>query len=104
MAYDAAEEIAAVRQECERAVETILDAVGRITEQAGRLSADAPAAAQELQDAAVTIMEACTFQDYVGQRLTRIVAGGPADPLLAGPASEGGISQAEVEALLNAPF
>ena len=102
--FDAAAEAQAARQECEVAVDTILEAAERVAAQARSLASREPAIAAELSAAVGAIMEACAFQDIVGQRLTRLADGPDAEILLSGPAlAGGGMSQADVEALLNAP-
>lgn len=56
----------------------------------------------------LAVLEACAFEDLIGQRLTRlaVAAGGrsgPQDPLLNGPALPGqGLEQAQIDACLSA--
>lgn len=98
------DDIRAIREECEGAVETILGAVDRITARAKALAETDPAASADLRSAAADIMQACAFQDLVGQRLTRLANGPEEDVLLSGPGGGGsGLSEAELEALMAAP-
>lgn len=59
-------EISAARREAEDGVGVILAAVERI------LAAERSTSAQDLHDEAQAILEACGFQDLIGQRLVKV--------------------------------
>jgi chemotaxis protein CheZ len=74
-----ARELAAVFDGAERATEQILAAAEVIEEAADTLSASLQreqeqGLAQDIQDHAVRIFEACNFQDLAGQRIAKVIA------------------------------
>lgn len=100
-ACDLARDLAAARAECRAAAETMLSCLERILGQAALIEAREPVAAEEMRAAGLEAMEACAFQDVVGQILTRIGEGRSRDPLLQGPAvAGGGLAQDEVDRLM----
>jgi chemotaxis protein CheZ len=75
----ATRELDAVADGTERATQQILDAAEVIEEAAKLLSASVKqgqerALAQDIQDHALRIFEACNFQDLSGQRITKVLA------------------------------
>lgn len=96
------EDLDAVEGECRAAAETILASLEAILRHAGAMRLQSPETAAAIEAAALSGLEACAFQDIVGQRLARVRNGRSADPLLAGPQSaEASLSQASVDALFG---
>lgn len=86
-------ELRAARDEVRRAAGVVLDRAEAILADPGALSA---------HPAALAIVQACAFEDLVGQRLSKLLGETPSgDPLLNGPAAGGGLSQADIDALLR---
>ncbi|MEM6710788.1 MAG: protein phosphatase CheZ [Pseudomonadota bacterium] len=71
------DELDAIVKGTEQATEAILSAAETIEDRVGNLSAkldgDDQGMANDAVDAAMTIFEACNFQDITGQRITKIV-------------------------------
>jgi hypothetical protein len=98
--------IEGVRAEVDQAADTVFEVqAGAMRELALLRSGDA-SALERLESLLCDLLQACAFQDLVGQRLVkldRLIDGeGEEDPLLAGPATPGqGLDQAAADALLN---
>jgi chemotaxis regulatin CheY-phosphate phosphatase CheZ len=128
----ATSELDAIVSATERATSDILNAAERIQELAARLPEAAGTITAEIEDQAMEILTACSFQDITGQRTTKVVNTlryleqrvnsmiaiwgtddsvkpvvveksdtRPDAHLLNGPALEGGVSQADVDAMLS---
>jgi hypothetical protein len=109
-AQDAVELVGLVRLEMEQAAEVMLGAAEKGLRHVGEAEAGDTRALDRLRQIFCAIMEACSFQDICGQRLSRLaslvseVPGGAAaaaaDPLLNGPAPPGsGLGQAAADDL-----
>lgn len=105
---DLQSDITTAMQENEAATHQVLDAVLRILSWID-LSPHGFSSG-EIRRECTAIMEACAWQDIVGQRLARVAGSVPlshgitpsGDPLLNGPASPGsGLTQQDVEKLLR---
>jgi hypothetical protein len=112
-------ELSAAVQETEAGILAVIDRVGRIS---GSLDAIGGPACSEIRAHCTAILEACAFQDIVGQRLvkigdllSRLQDGGPdlceqpdsheVRGPLNGPALIGeGLNQEEIERLFEEPF
>jgi hypothetical protein len=104
----------AVRDELEQATDSILSAADQGARAIRRARSGEPAALSELEGVFCAILEACTFQDLVGQRLSQLedllgdAVTNPAlavDPLLNGPAAAGqGLDQAAADGLMRTLF
>jgi chemotaxis protein CheZ len=73
------QQLDAVAESAERATQQILDAAEEIEDAADSLAAalkreQERALAQDIQDHAVRIFEACNFQDISGQRINKVIA------------------------------
>lgn len=97
--YDPAEDIAAIRVESEQAFGALIGALSAVLAEADRISVREPEAAEAIRAAGLSALEACTFQDLLGQRLTRVSEGRCLDPLLQGPAGSERVSDDEINAL-----
>lgn len=96
-------DLEAVRRECEAAATAVLAAAESVMAQADGLDAREPEAAARLREAGLKALQACEFQDLVGQLLTRLADGRSDDPLLQGPAATGeGLEQDDIDALMAA--
>ena len=96
-------DVLAARAQCEAAVEAIMVVLDRVTAQARRLQEREPEAAAELRAASIAGMEACAFQDIVGQILERVGGRHSDDPLLNGPANTGqSLDQSSIDDLMGA--
>lgn len=99
--------IATIRDELAAAAEALIAAAEQGLAQAARARAGDGRALDELEATLCAILEACAFQDLIGQRLTRLEGlslglAPPLDPLLAGPAARGeGLDQAAADRLLS---
>ena len=104
----------AVRDELEQATDSVLTAADQGARAIRRARGGEPAALGELESVFCAILEACAFQDLVGQRLSQLedlvgeaIAGRAlaADPLLNGPAAAGqGLDQAAADGLMRTLF
>lgn len=104
---DASAEIETLAGELEAAATALLDAAERGLALMPALRAGDASAIVGVEAALREVMQACTFQDIAGQRLSRLSSAGlsmtPAlDPLLAGPQLSGeGLDQAAADALFG---
>lgn len=107
---DVAREIQLIRQEVEQAADAFISAADRGLELVAQARAGKPEALPALEKTFFAILEACAFQDLMGQRLSRlsvapggvITAKRAADPLLQGPADRGaGLDQTAADALFG---
>lgn len=103
--------LAEIRHETEDAADRILTAATTGLQEVSALRDGGADALDRIEAQLLLILEACAFQDLVGQRLdrleTRLGAGAPiaGDPLLNGPASAGqGLDQSSADRLLAEPF
>jgi hypothetical protein len=105
----AAEELEALRSLLDDAADRIINAASDGLEQIGDARAGSGGAIDGIQQSLKVILEACSFHDLAGQRLSRLAAvdGGvvsqqAVDPLLQGPANPGeGLDQAAADALFS---
>jgi len=104
--------IAGMRRDIEMAAEALLTAAEQGLQDVKAARDGGPAALDRLEAKLCAILEACAFQDLVGQRLSQLeaalgaAAGGPSlqldGGLLNGPAPPGqGLDQAAIDALLG---
>jgi hypothetical protein len=103
--------IAAVRHDIEAAADALLSAAELGLRELGAARAGEAGDLQRVEATLWAILEACAFQDLVGQRLSQLEAAlGHADgtslqldgALLNGPAAPGeGLDQAAIDALMN---
>lgn len=100
--------LAQIRQDIEEAAGVLLGSAEGGLKELGAVRAGDAAAAGRLETHLVQILQACAFQDLVGQRLGQLngMLAAPssapvdADPLLNGPALEGqGLDQAAADRL-----
>ena len=103
----AAAEIQVIRREVEDAANVMISATTDGLALMGKAREGDPRALDALEAALYAILEACAFQDIVGQRLSRLSEAslgrpGAADPLLNGPADPGqGLDQAAADRLFD---
>lgn len=105
---DAAREIELIRAEVEQAADALISASDRGLELVEQVRQGSTEALAGLERTFIAILEACAFQDLMGQRLSRLAAAPgvivrrEADPLLGGPADPGaGLDQAAADALFE---
>lgn len=101
--------VAVIRGEIDLAADAILAAAENGLRQIQSVRAGQSEALQSVEHTFCAVIEACAFQDLVGQRLTqlnRLLANepaAPADPLLNGPSRPGdGLNQDAADILLRA--
>lgn len=110
-AAEAYQIIAAIKADISNAADALLDAAEKALADVRHARAGQAQALDHAEAQLCSVLEACAFQDLVGQRLgqlERIIGDDaaqptpPSDPLLNGPAQPGaGLSQAAVDILID---